>query len=103
MAFDYNPLTGLLDLTGTGGGGGGGGSQTYVQRFTLSGTDISNKFVNLSLAPSDAQGVILTVIGGPQQDYLVDYSVTGSQVSWSSLGLDGVLSTGDKIVIQYRV
>lgn len=73
----------------------------YVNRFTLSGTDITNGFVTLTQAPDTAGNTIATVVGGPMQDYGVDYTVTGSQLSWTGLGLAGVLIAGDKLIIQF--
>jgi hypothetical protein len=81
---------------------GSGGSSTYtVNKFTLSGTDITNKFVTLSGTPTTPSDTILDVIGGPSQDYSVDFTVTGSTLSWSGLTLDGVLIAGDKLIIQF--
>lgn len=76
-------------------------SSYKVDLFTLSNTDITNKFVNLSSAPSSATKTTLIVIGGPMQDYGTDFTVSGSQLSWSTLFLDGVLVSGDKLVVQY--
>jgi hypothetical protein len=72
-----------------------------VDLFTLSPTDITNKFVTLSSAPSPASKTILTVIGGPIQDYGTDFTVSGSTLSWSGLFLDGVLVSGDKLIVQF--
>jgi len=77
-------------------------SSYNVNLFTLSGTDITNKFVTLSSAPDTAADTILTVIGGPMQSYGADYTVSGSQLSWSGLFLDGVLVSGDMLVVQYN-
>lgn len=73
-----------------------------VQKYTLNGTDISNKFVTLSTTPTTANLTCLTVIGGIEQDYSVDFTVSGTQLSWSGLGLDGVLVSGDKLVVTYN-
>lgn len=77
-------------------------TEYYVNTFTLSPTDISNKFVTLSSAPDVAASTILAVIGGPMQDYSIDFTVSGSQLSWSGLFLDGVLISGDKLVVQFN-
>jgi hypothetical protein len=78
-------------------------SGTYkVNLFTLSSTDITNGYVTLSTAPITAANTILTVIGGPMQDYSIDYTVSGTQLSWSGLGLDGILTAGDKLVVQFE-
>lgn len=82
-------------------GSGGGGGSGNVNKFTLDSTDITNKFVTLSSSPSSPSNVILDIIGGIVQDYGVDFTISGSTLSWSSLGLDGILSVGDKLIIQF--
>lgn len=77
-------------------------SPYFVNTFTLSSTDITNKFVTLSGAPDTPADTILTVIGGPMQSYGADFTVSGSQLGWSGLFLDGVLSSGDKLVVQFN-
>lgn len=78
-----------------------GVSDYAVNEFTLSPTDISNGFVTLSTTPINPTLTLLNVIGGPMQDYGVDFSVSGSTFSWSGLGLDGVLESSDKLYIQF--
>jgi hypothetical protein len=73
-----------------------------VNLFTLSPTDITNKFVTLSGAPDNAGDTILTVVGGPMQSYGTDFVVSGAQLGWSGLFLDGVLTSGDMLVVQYN-
>lgn len=72
-----------------------------VNTFTLTPTDISNGFVTLSQAPTVPTSTALTVIDGPLQDYGADFTVSGSTVSWSGLFLDGVLVSGDQLIIQF--
>jgi hypothetical protein len=84
----------------------GGGSGSYlVNEFTLSPTDVSNGFVTLSSAPTTPADTILTVIGGPMQSYGIDYTVSGSQLTFiNSLAFGGAsaLVSGDMLVIQYN-
>jgi len=82
-------------------GPGVGGSPYIVNEFTLSPTDIANKFVTLSSAPAHPTLTVLTVIGGPMQDYGPDFIVSGSTLSWSGLTLDGVLVAGDILIVQF--
>ncbi len=72
-----------------------------VNTFTLSPTDISNGFVTLGSAPTAPTLTVLAVIGGPVQSYGDDFTVSGSTLSWSGLFLDGVLTSSDKLIIQY--
>lgn len=76
--------------------------QNYVvETITLSGTDITNKYVTLAATPITATKTRLNVIGGPEQAYGADFSVSLSQLGWNTLFLDGVLTAGDKLVIAY--
>ncbi len=72
-----------------------------VNEFTLSPTDISNKFVTLSEAPSNPTLTVLNIIGGVVQQYTADFTVSGSTLSWSGLFLDGVLISGDILIVQF--
>lgn len=72
-----------------------------VDLFTLTPTDISNKYVTLTSGPSPVGKTILQVVGGPVQSYGDDFVVSGTQLSWSGLFLDGILVSGDKLIVQY--
>lgn len=72
-----------------------------VNEFTLSSTDITNKFVTLSGVPVNPTLTVLQVVGGGVQAYTTDFTVSGSTLSWSGLFLDGVLVAGDKLIIQF--
>lgn len=79
-----------------------GSSASYnVDKFTLNGTDITNKYVTLSGTPTSPSDTILSVSGGIEQDYSDDFVMIGNQLSWDSLGLDGVLVAGDKLTVQF--
>lgn len=82
--------------------GPAGNTSTYVvDEFTLSSTDITNKYVTLSSTPNFPAKAVLEVIGGPTQSYSADYTISGTQLSWSGLFLDGVLEAGDQLIVQY--
>ena len=73
-----------------------------VDIFTLDGTDITNKFVTLSTTPLIPAATILIVENAPGMFFGVDFTVSGNQFSWSSLALDGVLGSGDKLTVTYK-
>jgi hypothetical protein len=76
-----------------------------IQKFTLSATNITNKYVTLSGAPSTAAEVILLIKGAGNQFYGDDYAMDGgtpARLSWDSLALDGVLAEGDKLTVIYN-
>lgn len=94
----------VLDLdTDTSDDGPGAGSLQEVDKFTLNGTDASNKYVTLSAAPATAGKTILIVDSAGGMFYGVDFTVSGNQLSWNGLGLDGILSSGDRLTVLYNV
>lgn len=80
---------------------GGASTSQVVDTFTLSGTDITNKFVTLSETPSLPGHTILLIDGSPSTFYGTDFTVSGTQLSWSGLSLDGILSSGDNLTVTY--
>lgn len=90
------------------GGGGGGGEVTKYQVFTLSGGNITNKYVDLLLTPTDPTNVRFFLGGGSIQDKTVDWNlitdgISVKRVSWNGLSLDGQLIAGDKIFVVYTI
>lgn len=59
------------------------------------------KALVLIALPSSPSEVILDVITGGPQFYGDDFTVSGSTLSWSGLGLDGLILAGDKVRITY--
>jgi hypothetical protein len=79
---------------------GSGGQIAYTH--TLTSADITNKYFSLPSVPSVANLTLLTVVGGPMQEYGTDYIVVGSSLTWSGLFLDGVLNAGDVLIAEYE-
>lgn len=74
--------------------------------LTLDATDISNKYKDLTNVPAFATAVLVTPVGGPQQQYTVDFTIitdgaANKRLNWSTLGLDGVLEATDKLMVHY--
>lgn len=92
-----DPTTGEIVLP-TGGTG-------QVETVTLGASEIANKYLILSSAPSTKENTKFDVSGLPPQIYGVDFEVTtddgGKRVSWNGLGLDGLLISGDTVKITY--
>lgn len=131
MGIKINPLTGSFDLVGNSSGGGltytpatptdwnpapssvGGAldqiaSRTYlnsyhIYRYTLLAGDIASGNLTIDNTPLTATKTRLVVIGGGgDQDYGVDFTVSGNILSWSGLGLDGLLEINDKVIVIYN-
>lgn len=77
-----------------------GGTQE-VGYHAMNATDISNKQITLPAAPVSATKVMVDLIGGSAQQYGTDYSVSGTTLSWSALGLESVLTVGSVIRYNY--
>ena len=73
-----------------------------VEFRTISAGEATAKSLTLTNTPSFPSEVILHTVGGSIQFYGDDYTVSGTTLTWNGLGLDGVLASGDKIVIQYN-
>lgn len=77
-------------------------NKSYVELFTLNGTDITNGYVTLGETPGVAAETILSVKDAASMHFGDDFTVTGNQLSWTGLELDGILASGDKLTIKYN-
>ncbi len=71
------------------------------QVVTLSNSDITQKKFTLHHAPIFPETIQFIPDGGIHQRYDEDFTVTGSDISWNGLGLEGFLEAGDKIRVIY--
>lgn len=72
-----------------------------VEYRTLSGSEITNKFLTLAQLPATNTRTMIDVIGGTAQIYGPDFIVTGQVLDWNGLGLDGISLAGDVWRIMY--
>jgi len=84
-------------------GSGSSANSVKFETFTLIQDDIDNKFVELALNPKlpYIENVFLYIQGAGNQYYGDDFVQIGNVTSWDTLGIDTILSVGDKITIQY--
>lgn len=82
---------------------GATGTTQIVDKFTLNGTDQTNKFVTLSQTPPTPGDTILLVEDAGNMFFGTDFTVTGNQLGWSGKALDGILASGDNLTITYKV
>ena len=96
MGFKFNPFTGTLDLVND-----AVAADLFTPRplITLGSGDIIAGSVSIGITPSSPTLTRLTV-GGVRQTYGTDFSVSGSTLSWSGLGLDGILEAGDILQLE---
>lgn len=88
------------------------GLKAIEETFTITATDVTNKYIDLSHVAygtsASVNSVTLCLAGFPTQQKTIDYSVslTGgsggvTRIEWGTLGLDGFLIVGDKIIVNY--
>jgi hypothetical protein len=73
----------------------------HTEYHTLLSGEITAKAITLTAIPAVAANTMLDTVGGTSQIYSVDFTVSGSTLSWNGLGLDGLLAAGDILRIQY--
>lgn len=71
------------------------------ETVTITAGMITAKQFSLSSAPKSGQGILLVPQEGVPQVEGVDYTVSGSIISWNGKGLDGVIEAGDVLEIYY--
>lgn len=79
----------------------GSGTQFTSETIQLTSQMILDKSFELLHTPTSVKGVIFTPAGGPPQLPEIDFNVSGSEVTWNGLGLDGTLEANDIILIHY--
>ena len=75
-----------------------------IEYFTLSLTDVTNKYVALSGTPTSPSNVALDVVNSTAQAILSDFGVDGTKIAWdnTSLNLYSLLdSTNDQLRVIY--
>lgn len=72
-----------------------------VEYFTLTLGDIIAGQVTLTDTPIHANRVLLTPYEGVPSFYGLDFTVAGNVLSWTGLGLDGLLEPGDILQVIY--
>ena len=80
----------------------GGTGSRLVELRTISSGEAAAKQLTLGATPATPNYTVLEISGAPSQFYGVDFAVSGAILSWSGLGLDGILSSGDQLTIIYN-
>lgn len=84
---------------------GEAGVTREIEYYTLSATNISDKYIILD-GTSVNEEIDMVVLGGPTQRYQVDFVLIGAnKISWSEfdtiVGMEGDLLEGDVLQITY--
>ena len=73
----------------------------FLFYHTISAVEHSNKEFILPSIPYDPLKVMVDIINGPSQQIGLDFQISGNILSWSGMGLDGILETNDVIRLFY--
>lgn len=79
-----------------------GGSAFIVYQYELQAADITAKGITLFEEPADGNLVAMNVVGGVPQENGVDFSVSGFNLTWNSLGYEPLAEVGDILIITYQ-
>jgi len=106
VVYDNSGITVIVDA-GTQGPKGDPGTSTpinyAVDYLNLTALNIAEKKATLSAAPTSPEKTILDVITGVAQKYGLDFIVSGNQLMWEFLGLDGKLAENEQLRIEYFI
>lgn len=81
---------------------GGSGSLTEALEYhTVTAPEAAAKQFTLINTPSVAANVMCDIITGGPQAFSVDFTITTNVFDWNTLGLDGILDTGDIVRLHY--
>jgi PKD repeat protein len=69
--------------------------------FTITQHDVIARKLDLSLKPLSPENVAVSIVHGSAQQFGVDYTTSDSRISWLGLGLEGLISEGDIVRVQY--
>jgi len=92
---------GFIHRRGTG-EGGIVNDNTIIETFILDSDDITNKQIVLANNVINNNLLTLQIKGAPGQFLGDDFIVLDNVVSWSSLGLDGILEIDNKVTVIYQ-
>jgi hypothetical protein len=85
------------------GGGSGDIYFEHVEIHALDASDISNKYITLAAVPINPTTIICDIVDGPPAEAVVDFNVINSnRLSWQGCALDGQLSVGDQLRVEYQ-
>jgi len=100
IVFDTN-LSQFFGGDGSTAGGISIGAGISVETRVLTTQEITDKKLTLNTTPLTPSNILLTPEGGIPQRYGIDFTVSGNELSWNGLGLDGFLASGEYITIVY--
>ena len=74
-----------------------------VEQHTVTAGEITAKGLTLGATPAADAEVTMDIVSGVAQNNGVDFSVSGTALSWNGLGLDGVIAENDVMILAYPI
>ena len=86
---------------------GGGGNYT-VEYHTITPANVASKSVLLNNEPADSSQVEVTVLGGPDQFFSIDFGMTAgtkgnNRVVFTGYNLNSLIESGDIVKVTYNI
>lgn len=84
----------------------GGIGQTKPYAFTVTATDVTNRYKDLPDTPKTPARVLVIIKGAGGLYYGDDYQMDGTvtnRLTWAGLGMDGIIRSGDKVTVYYDI
>lgn len=79
----------------------GGSFFTPLANITLISADIVAGSIDIGVTPT-APSLTRLSVGGVRHLYTIDFTVSGSTLTWDTLGLASILEIGDVLQIEYK-
>jgi len=76
------------------------GINNVVYHEVTAGEEVLKSFT-IPSAPITENKTLVDIVGGSTQEYSVDFTLSGTTFNWSGLGLDGELTEGDVVRLQF--
>jgi hypothetical protein len=69
--------------------------------LSITPTNVTNKYVTLASTPLEPTKLLGDIVGGGTLEYGYDFNMVGQNFNWNGFALDGLISSGDLIRVQY--
>ena len=73
----------------------------FVEPHIISAGEALAKAITLLHPPAKPLETVVDVVGGTSQVYGLDFIVTGNVLSWNGYGMETIISSGNRIRVNY--
>jgi hypothetical protein len=75
----------------------------FTETRALTSLEVTAKSLTLAQSPTYPNETSISIAQGGPQAYGLDFTVAGTTLSWTGLGMDGLVLAGDELVITYPI